>query len=442
MPDVLILAVTEAQSGETGTGSIGAADEGAISSNTPYFGASSMTTTSISELVERQQCSCMEVHGEDPDCIFHGEETEWALANILPSDWQQRVMDLRTERDALESLTRSIPTDEGAVERVARALCDGDPDELVPAGNPLGEYAEYPRWMLFMPNARAALTASIPDAAPEQGACYKCGHVGPVDKWGGHRLPKGDGFCNYAAALTTTAPEGGAELGRFDHHPDPATDYECEVAALIGMAYERLTMGGHPDLEERIGKAREFRSLNTPGELRWLSQRFNGTREIYAVEPDCIKRLAVSPTTAQGEVVQSDALLQHVEQMQVMCAEYVEPATYRARFTGGTCQWDTEFTELNGTHSEVARRKAKDRRDQAFINDMIYMLDGPEQRQAFHDHRLAFSHPSGEVERLREALKYIAGMTFPKLSHADHYMEAVRGIASKALSTPENHHDR
>ncbi|MFN3387479.1 MAG: hypothetical protein ACK40O_00995 [Allosphingosinicella sp.] len=75
------------------------------------------------------------------------------------------------------------------------------------------------------------------------------------------------------------------ELGRFDHHPDARIDYECEIDALIGMAYERLTMGGHPDLEERIRKAMEFRTLDTPGELRWLSQKFNGTREIYAVKP-------------------------------------------------------------------------------------------------------------------------------------------------------------
>lgn len=74
-------------------------------------------------------------------------------------------------------------------------------------------------------------------------------------------------------------------LARFGHHPDPATDYECEIDALIGMAYERMTMGGHPDLEERIRNAMDFRALSRPGELRWLSQEFNGTREIYAVKP-------------------------------------------------------------------------------------------------------------------------------------------------------------
>lgn len=78
-------------------------------------------------------------------------------------------------------------------------------------------------------------------------------------------------------------------LGRFGHHPDARIDYECEIDVLIGMAYERLTMGGNEDLEERIGRAMEFRTIITPGELRWLSRRFNGTREIYAKRPDWVQ---------------------------------------------------------------------------------------------------------------------------------------------------------
>jgi len=83
--------------------------------------------------------------------------------------------------------------------------------------------------------------------------------------------------------------EGVEKLGRFGHHPDPTTDYECEIDALIGMAYERLTMGGYPDLEDRISRAMTFRTLQTPGELRWLNQTFNGAREIYARKPAWMK---------------------------------------------------------------------------------------------------------------------------------------------------------
>lgn len=78
-------------------------------------------------------------------------------------------------------------------------------------------------------------------------------------------------------------------LGRFGHHPDAAIDYECEIDALIGMAYERLTMGGHPDLEDRIATAMDFRVLQRPGELRWLNQTFRGVREIYPVKPAWVR---------------------------------------------------------------------------------------------------------------------------------------------------------
>lgn len=77
----------------------------------------------------------------------------------------------------------------------------------------------------------------------------------------------------------------GQRLGRFGHHPEPEIDYECEIDALIGIAYERLTMGGHSDLEERITKAMAFQVLQRPGELRWLNRLFNGVSEIYAIKP-------------------------------------------------------------------------------------------------------------------------------------------------------------
>lgn len=86
-------------------------------------------------------------------------------------------------------------------------------------------------------------------------------------------------------------PEEDEKLGRFGHHPEADIDYEIEIDALIGMGYDRLAMGGHPDLEQRITKAMDFNVLSRPGELRWLSQRFNGTREIYTQMPECFKQL-------------------------------------------------------------------------------------------------------------------------------------------------------
>lgn len=76
------------------------------------------------------------------------------------------------------------------------------------------------------------------------------------------------------------------ETGYFGHHPDARIDYEIEVDDLIGRAYERLTLGGHEDLEARITKAMDFRTIDTPRELLWLSKVFRGTRELYAYRPD------------------------------------------------------------------------------------------------------------------------------------------------------------
>lgn len=49
------------------------------------------------------RCTCMEVLGEDPNCNLHGTQTDWALANTLPSEWRDRVADLDQEVALLTS---------------------------------------------------------------------------------------------------------------------------------------------------------------------------------------------------------------------------------------------------------------------------------------------------------------------------------------------------
>jgi len=89
-----------------------------------------------------------------------------------------------------------------------------------------------------------------------------------------------------------------------------------------------------------------------------------------------------SQAQAQGEV----ALLAHVRKMQEACANYIEPTTYIARHpdTGkiGDCAWVREFPMPDQNASDHGKAEANARRDAAFIRDMIYMLDGPEQRAA------------------------------------------------------------
>lgn len=47
------------------------------------------------------RCTCMEVHGEDPNCALHGIATAWALENTLPSDWQSQLLEAADEIAAL-----------------------------------------------------------------------------------------------------------------------------------------------------------------------------------------------------------------------------------------------------------------------------------------------------------------------------------------------------
>jgi hypothetical protein len=50
------------------------------------------------------------------------------------------------------------------------------------------------------------------------------------------------------------------QLGRFDHHPDPAIDFCIEVEELEGMAYNRrVGFGPEPTLNARVNRAMDFR---------------------------------------------------------------------------------------------------------------------------------------------------------------------------------------
>jgi len=50
------------------------------------------------------------------------------------------------------------------------------------------------------------------------------------------------------------------ELGRFNHHDNPAIDFEIEVEELIGMVYNRkIGFATEPTLDTRLFKAMQFR---------------------------------------------------------------------------------------------------------------------------------------------------------------------------------------
>lgn len=133
------------------------------------------------------------------------------------------------------------------------------------------------------------------------------------------------------------------------------------------------------------------------------------------------RRPHVPSPASSSSVVQGDAsgverdytLRDHFLAMQAMATAYLMPEDYRDRDGRITLQGDNNNTEFWKTAQAGARA-------QAFANDMIYMLDGPEERAALaaeHDNDTAFleatmagfslarnprPQPSGET---REALE-------------------------------------
>lgn len=86
--------------------------------------------------------------GDSPDCCTYH----------LTDRMEERGRQFVAQKANTPNPLPSGASDE-LVERVARAICGkDDPDELVAAGNPLGEYAEYPRWMLFQLDAKKIIS--------------------------------------------------------------------------------------------------------------------------------------------------------------------------------------------------------------------------------------------------------------------------------------------
>lgn len=74
-------------------------------------------------------------------------------------------------------------------------------------------------------------------------------------------------------------------LGRFNHHSDPAIDFEIEIEELIGMVYNRkVGFDQEPTLEARIFKAMQFRvggdlgAINAKVILRDIERTVMGPR--------------------------------------------------------------------------------------------------------------------------------------------------------------------
>jgi hypothetical protein len=149
---------------------------------------------------------------------------------------------------------------------------------------------------------------------------------------------------------------------------------------------------------------------------------------VQAVEDSA--RFATRPLPAQGTVAWTMRTL--FRAMQEACANYIEPTTYIARFPAESTLRATEFAEPHPLNSDVQKRVMKERRDTAFINDIIRMLDGPEQREAE-----AFASPPVDSDTLK-ALQAALGLcdlaaTLTGCRGDDDYVNGVREQINAAL---------
>lgn len=124
------------------------------------------------------------------------------------------------------------------------------------------------------------------------------------------------------------------------------------------------------NLIERLDKAIERETRNSP----------------MLASDVTIHTLELSKTEIERLTAQVERMREHLTGMMEAAANYVEPTTYIARHpdlsTIGDCLWVREFPEPDQHQSVTGKYETRNRRDQAFICDMIYMLDGPEQRAA------------------------------------------------------------
>ncbi len=81
-------------------------------------------------IAANDRCTCMEVHGEDPNCSLHGIATAWALENTLPSEWQTCAIEaadqLSALRERVEALEGALSDTQSTLSAVkAEAIVDG-----------------------------------------------------------------------------------------------------------------------------------------------------------------------------------------------------------------------------------------------------------------------------------------------------------------------------
>jgi hypothetical protein len=118
------------------------------------------------------------------------------------------------------------------------------------------------------------------------------------------------------------------------------------------------------------------------GKLSACAKSYRDSFPLYSAPP--------SPAAVQ-EPVAVKVLLLHFEKMQRMASMWLAPDTYVASFPKEENAFNSVFGVPEPLHSPQARAAINKRRDDAFISDIIRMLDGPEQRAIEEPIRSALS---------------------------------------------------
>ena len=173
----------------------------------------------------------------------------------------------------------------------------------------------------------------------------------------------------------TPVAEASAGMEAAMQDPDYAWGWHCNLAMPImdatGITHEQANMAA-AHLMQHLWKC----DITTHPHYQYEKSGAQAYAE-FRIEADKAEDAALPVATDVA------ALVEHFRRMIEACANYVEPTTYIARHpTGELCKWNTEFPEPRKHQSIDGALATTRRRDQAFISDMIYMLDGPEQRAA------------------------------------------------------------
>lgn len=118
--------------------------------------------------------------------------------------------------------------------------------------------------------------------------------------------------------------------------------------------------------------------------------------------------------TSAPQDQQVEAVRAHIQKMQSYVREYLEPGPYVAKHGKGG-MFNEPHPHQDEAHAYFMRQQMRE----AVLNDLIYMLDGPEERAALaHPAPQAEAAPSrdealrAENERLRAALEFYADRNF------------------------------